>query len=356
MPDISSNAMDDNPTLAHVEFYVQDAAVTAAELRRKHGFGIVATAGTAGSGTDRYSLALRQGNITLIATQGEVAEAYVERHGDGVADIAFRVGDVRSAFTAAVRAGARAVRRPGDSGRGDAAIAVFGDVTHTLLSRDKSLPSDFSAVRPEDEVRGAGLQELDHFAVCAEAGELGGLVDFWQRAFGFRSVFREYISVGDQGMNSEVVQSAGGDTTFTIIEPDPQARSGQIDEFLTAHRGAGIQHVALNTRNIVATLDRLSGEGVQTLDVPDSYYDSLPDRVTVSEYPAHSLGKFGILADEDHNGRLFQVFTRSVHPRRTFFFEVLQRCGAETFGSNNIKALYSAVESERLLSAAETWQ
>ncbi|MEU7581662.1 4-hydroxyphenylpyruvate dioxygenase [Streptomyces sp. NPDC041068] len=363
MPKSSSKTAGSGLTLAYVEFYVRDAVATASDFQHKYGFEICATAGTDSSGSDRYSLALRQGSITLVVTQGEAANAYVERHGDGVADIAFTVDDVRSAFAAAVRVGARSVREPGDSGDAGAAIAVFGDITHTLLDRAMSLPpefSEFSAGSAGSEfsdrsvdatARTGGFEELDHFAVCVEAGELGGLVEFWQRAFGFRSVFKEHISVGAQAMNSEVVQNAEGDVTFTIIEPDLQASPGQIDEFLQAHHGPGIQHLALSTRNIVETLDRLSTQGVETLNVPDIYYDALPERVTVTEYAVDVLRKSRILVDEDHNGRLFQVFTRSVHPRKTFFFEVLERCGAETFGSNNIHALYTAVESERLASA-----
>ncbi|ATL26071.1 4-hydroxyphenylpyruvate dioxygenase [Streptomyces formicae] len=356
MQEFSSNTADSGPNLAYVEFYVRDAAATAAELRHKYGFETCAKAGSARSGSDHYSLALRQGNITLVVTQGEAAHAYVERHGDGVADIAFQVDDVRAAFAAAVRAGARVVREPGDSDGGDAAVAVFGDIVHSLLDRAMSLPPEFSDApefsdhSADAAARTGGFEDLDHFAVCVEAGELGGLVEFWQRAFGFRSVFQEHISVGSQAMNSEVVQNAGGDVTFTIIEPDLRARPGQINEFLEAHQGPGIQHLALSTRNIVETLDRLSTQGVETLNVPDMYYDALPERVTVTEYAIGSLRKSRILVDEDHNGRLFQVFTRSVHPRGTFFFEVLERCGAETFGSNNIHALYAAVESERVAS------
>ncbi|WP_246201732.1 4-hydroxyphenylpyruvate dioxygenase [Streptomyces alboniger] len=349
----SPHTADSGPTLAYVEFYVRDAAATAAEFRHKYGFEICATAGAAHSGGDRCSLALRQGNITLVVTQGEAANAYVERHGDGVADIALHVDDVPSAFAAAVGAGARAVREPGGSDGGGAVIAAFGDITHTLVDRTTLLPPEFSGRSVDTTARGGGFEELDHFAVCVSAGELSGLVAFWKRAFGFRSVFQEHISVGSQAMHSEVVQNAEGDITFTIIEPDLTASPGQINEFLKAHGGPGIQHLALSTRNIVEALDRLSTQGVETLNVPDIYYDALPERVAVSEYSIDSLRKSRILVDEDHNGRLFQVFTRSVHPRRTFFFEVLERCGAETFGSNNIHALYTAVESERLACAPE---
>ncbi|MEU6970771.1 4-hydroxyphenylpyruvate dioxygenase [Kitasatospora aureofaciens] len=339
-------------TLAYVEFYVGDASARAEELRRRYGFEVFATTGAPGPDSERHSLALRQGGVTLIVSQGAAAASYVERHGDGVADIAFHVDDVSDAFARAVRAGARPVREPSGAPEPQAAFAVFGDVAHTLLPHGVPLPPGFSPVTRDARTGLADFEALDHFAVCVEAGDLAGTVEFWQRAFGFSSVFREHISVGVQAMNSEVVGNAAGDVVLTIIEPDREAGPGQIDEFLREHRGPGIQHLALRTRDIVGTLDRLAAQGVETLNVPDTYYDALPERVTVTEYSLPQLRKARILVDEDHNGRLFQVFTRSVHPRRTFFFEVLERCGAETFGSNNIKALYTAVESERVLSAA----
>jgi 4-hydroxymandelate synthase len=144
------------------------------------------------------------------------------------------------------------------------------------------------------------------------------------------------------------VQSTSGKVTLTLIEPDATRESGQIDEFLKNHGGAGVQHVAFVTDQIVASVGAMAERGVGFLPTPGSYYDLLADRITLDRHSIAGLRELDILVDEDHQGQLFQIFARSTHPRKTFFLEVIERAGARTFGSGNIKALYEAVEVERL--------
>ncbi|MBI0301033.1 VOC family protein, partial [Streptomyces sp. PRKS01-29] len=178
-------------------------------------------------------------------------------------------------------------------------------------------------------------------------GGLGPAVAYYQQALGFRDVFAEHIVVGAQAMHSKVVQSPSGTVTLTLIEPDDTALPGQIDEFLKSHQGSGVQHLAFSSHDAVGSVRALSERGVTFLTTPDAYYDLLGERIDLSPRRLADLRATGVLADEDHDGQLFQIFTASTHPRHTLFYEVIERQGAQTFGSANIKALYEAVELER---------
>ncbi|MQS15792.1 4-hydroxyphenylpyruvate dioxygenase [Streptomyces kaniharaensis] len=338
--------------ISHVEFYVADVDSAAAELTDRYGFRPVARAASA----QAQSLALRQGRIVLVLTQARSPHHpgadYVLAHGDGVADIALTVTDVPAVFDEAVSRGAvpLAVPRRHPDGRTTAVLAGFGDVVHTLVEPGPTgLPPGFTALpdavpERDDEL----LEELDHFAVCLLPGELERTVDFYTRVLGFRMVFQELIRVGAQAMDSKVVQSRTGEVTLTLIEPDTSAEPGQIDRFLAEHGGCGVQHVAFASRDIVRAVGTLRDRGVEFLSVPDAYYTMLADRLDLARHSTSELHEINVLVDEDHDGQLFQIFTRSTHPRRTLFHEVIERFGARTFGNGNIKALYEAVEAERL--------
>ncbi|MFJ8826736.1 4-hydroxyphenylpyruvate dioxygenase [Streptomyces sp. NPDC102467] len=347
--------------LDHVELYVEDLDREAADWTTRLGFTVVGSAGGAGAGF--RSLALRQGKIVLVLTEGieeeHPASLFTSLHGTGVACIALRTADVAAAFAYAVGRGARPLAKPVQlSGPGvvaTATISGFGDVVHTLIERESTdcLPAGFEPMS-SDSVMGpsasedAGLEEIDHFAVCVQAGELDEVVKCYQEALGFKEIFEERIVVGSQAMLSKVVQSCEGDITFTIIQPDPEADPGQIDDFLKNHGGAGVQHIAFSSPDAVGSVRGLSAAGVDFLKTPATYYQLLSQRVELLRHGLESLREWNLLVDEDHGGQLFQIFTRSTHPRRTLFFEVIERLGAETFGSSNIKALYEAVELERL--------
>ncbi|MFI8458161.1 4-hydroxyphenylpyruvate dioxygenase [Kitasatospora sp. NPDC085464] len=346
--------------LAYVELYVDDLAADSREWVDQYGFQETGRRGSAAEGF--LSSALRQGDILLVLTQGtspeHPASRYVRAHGRGIADIALRTPDVRAFFDGAVRRGARAVTGPatGDGGAVTATIGAFGDLVHTLVQADGSggsgLPPGFAPVAAAEGTSAgpggrAGLERVDHFAVCVPAGELDTTIAFYRQVLGFRETFRERIVVGSQAMLSKVVQSASGAVTFTVIEPDTGSDPGQIDGFLTAHAGAGVQHVAFATGDIVESVATLRGRGVAFLTTPGAYYDLLARRIDPKRHSPAELREHHVLLDEDHAGQLFQIFTRSSHPRRTLFFEVIERIGAETFGSANIKALYEAVEVER---------
>jgi 4-hydroxymandelate synthase len=360
----STSVRTDQPDLSvdYVEIYVEDLDAALFAWVDRYAFAVVGFS----AATTHRSVALRHGAITLILTQAtsdqHPASAYVLRHGEGVADIALRTADAAAWYERAVAAGASAVRAPSrHRGGGPVATAIiggFGDVVHTLVQRPANdalrLPVGFvPALGARDRWEGGvGLLSVDHFAVCLPAGELDPAVDFYQRALGFEQIFTERIEVGTQAMESKVVQSGSGEVTFTLIEPDPKADPGQIDMFLKGHDGPGVQHVAFGALDAVRAVRELDGRGVGFLSTPGAYYDLLAERIEPKGHTVEELRATNLLIDEDHDGQLFQIFTSSTHPRRTLFFEIIERQGAGTFGSANIKALYEAVELERVLQGA----
>ncbi|MFD8497756.1 4-hydroxyphenylpyruvate dioxygenase [Amycolatopsis sp. NPDC059657] len=335
-------------SVSYTEFYVDDAMGVSGDLMVRWGFVPFATSGSADG--DHYSVALRQSDVVLVVTEGRTddhpASAYVRSHGSGVANIALRVPDAQAAHGEAMRRGAISVDRVPSS------IRAFGDVTHTFVSSsdqsDPALPVSFVRFDSGGDERWIGLRQVDHFAVCLPSGELDSTIEFYQDVLGFKMLFAEHVVVGSQAMNSKVVQSALGAATFTFLEPDVSAQPGQIDNFLNNHGGAGVQHVAFSAENIVRAVGALNTRGVEFLRTPASYYDLLGQRLEIARHSVDDLRELNLLVDEDHDGQLFQIFAASTHPRRTFFFEVIERLGARTFGSGNIKALYEAVELERL--------
>jgi 4-hydroxymandelate synthase len=337
----------------HVEFYVADPQAAAEWLCHDFGF---TRAGRRdlddpGAPPGGRSVTVRQGTIALLLTAagapGHPAAGYVERHGYGVASIAFRVDDVAKTFDQAVIGGARPIAAPAfadcDGGRvGLAVVSGFGDVTHRLVERAGSAADP----RPGDEPEGM-FQALDHAAICLRAGQIDATVRLYGDAFGFAHVFDERIEVNGQAMISKVVQDEAGAVTFTLIEPDPDHDPGQIDEFLARHGGAGVQHLALRTADIAQAVRSLSARGVEFLAAPGGYYRRLEPRLGALAIPVDVLREVNVLADRDQWGQLFQIFTRSTHERGTFFIELIERRGALTFGSGNIRALYEALGEEQ---------
>ncbi|MFC9330451.1 4-hydroxyphenylpyruvate dioxygenase [Kitasatospora sp. NPDC057015] len=320
--------------ITHVEYHCADAARSAADLRAGFGFAPDAHQPVPEPGT--RSVYLHQGAIRLRLHSAESADhpvaRFVARHGDGVAVIALGCPDPQAALERAERHGGIVLDRAGGL------VAGFGDVALRFVA---DTPAAVEPAAPGDL-----LEALDHVAICVPAGELAPAVRFCEAALGFHRIFGEYISVGEQGMDSSVVQSASGAVTFTLIEPDTERRPGQIDTFLEAHEGAGVQHLAFRTRDIATAVRTCRERGVEFLSTPGAYYDGLAGRLGETAIPVATLRELDVLVDQDHGGQLFQIFVRSVHSRRTFFLELIERQGAGTFGTANIKALYEAVERQ----------
>jgi 4-hydroxymandelate synthase len=347
----------DVTTIDHVEFYSRDAEGTAQQLVEAYGFRRLGVSGPGLPG--QRTILLGQGGIRVLITAAtdpaHPVAAHVERHGDGVARIGLRVADAAEAYAEALSKGASSVAEPRAWGAQvvTAEVSGPGALAHRLVERrgDAFLPGGIEQL-PVPPPAGPNLLEiLDHTALCVAGGALDETVRFYTEVFGFKEIFEERVEVGDQAMDSKVVQSGSGEVTFTIVSPDPALRPGQLDDFLRANGGAGVQHLALSTRDIAGAVATLGARGVRFLKTPDSYYDAIERRLGEVSLSVAALRAGNILVDRDHWGEMFQIFTESTVERGTFFFEIIERHGALTFGSNNIRALYEAKERSR---AADT--
>ncbi|GAA2902130.1 4-hydroxyphenylpyruvate dioxygenase [Actinoplanes cyaneus] len=343
-------------TIDHLEIYAQDAEEAAARFCAGYGFTVLGRGGPATGLPDCTSVLLRQHEITLVVTSplsaAHRAHDYLLQHGEGVSVVGLAVGDASAAFAEAVGRGATPLAPPQVlDGVTFASVDGFGDVEHRFVSRRDPAglfaPGIIAEYPGVDTATGL-LRDVDHLAVCVPAGDLDPLTSRLGRIFELDQTFEERIVVGTQAMESKVVQSRSGGVTFTIIEPDTERAPGQIDTFIRDHDGVGVQHVAFRTDDIVAGVGFSAQRGVPFLTTPASYYDALPARLGEVGVPVQLLRAFSILADRDYAGVMLQIFTASTHPRRTLFYELIERRGARTFGSNNIKALYEAVERERV--------
>ena len=325
--------------IAHIEYHCADAAQSAADL--VSGFGFAPDTRQPAQQPGLHSVHVHQRDIRLrlvsAGSDDHPVARFVRRHGDGVAVIALGCADPAASLERAVRHGARVLDRDGGL------VAGFGDVALRFVADG---PAEPEAAQP-----GALLDVLDHAAICVPAGELAPAVRFCEAALGFHRIFGEHIEVGAQAMDSSVVQSGSGAVTFTLIEPDTARQPGQIDAFLDSHEGPGVQHLAFRTHDIATALRTFRGNGVEFLTTPSAYYDGLVERLGGTAIPVDVLRELDVLVDQDHGGQLFQIFTRSVHSRRTFFLELIERQGAGTFGTANIKALYEAVERQNAAAA-----
>jgi 4-hydroxymandelate synthase len=350
----------DITSIDHLEMFVEDAEHTAIQLCTSYGFVMCGRGGPETGLAGCRSILLRQRNVTLLITSpiddDHRAVEYLRRHGDGVAVVGLAVDDAQSAFTEAVKCGALPLATPTVFGsQGDsvtfASVNGFGDVEHRFVSRQSNDGLFAPGVIEEDAgsvvVGGGLLVAIDHLAVLVPPGTLESTTRHYREVFGFTQTYSERIQFGQQAMDSKVMENAFGTVTFTIIEPDTTRDPGQIDRFLDAHGGAGVQHIAFLTSDIAESVRTSSAEGVRFLVTPPAYYDELNARLGSVGVPLDTLRELNILADRDRWGVMLQIFTESDHPRRTLFYELIDRRGARTFGSNNIKALYAAVERQR---------
>ncbi|MFJ9373231.1 4-hydroxyphenylpyruvate dioxygenase [Streptomyces sp. NPDC101455] len=331
--------------MAHIELYTGHAPPTIDYFVSGMGFTRVADRVEA----DRSSILLRQGETRLIVTSGRGIWKFLDRHGDGIADIALTCDDVTETRDAALAAGAESFA----PAYGNPVVSGFGSVTHTLVPHPRD-PDAWPAGRawesapPARNVDTGRVRLLDHVAVCVEGSALKDYAGYYGAAFGMSPYSSEYVAVGDQAMDSIVVRSASGRVTFTLVAPDPTKSPGQLDAFLDRNGGPGVQHLAFLVDEIIPAVREFRDRGVEFLSTPDTYYEMLADRFTGMRERIAELRATQILADRDEWGYLLQLFSRSPYERNTLFFELIQRQGSRGFGSANIRALYEAVERDRL--------
>jgi 4-hydroxyphenylpyruvate dioxygenase len=195
-----------------------------------------------------------------------------------------------------------------------------------------------------------GLLAIDHIVGNVEEGKMNEWVDFYRRVLGFEQLVSfddRDISTEYSALMSKVVQGGKGRIKFPINEPAQGRRRSQIEEYIDFYGGAGVQHIAMATNDIIKTVRALRDNDVSFLRVPRSYYDSLHQRVGSIKEDIEELAELGILVDRDDEGYMLQIFTKPVQDRPTLFFEIIQREGSKSFGKGNFKALFEAIEREQ---------
>lgn len=346
----------------HLRFYVSNAKQAAHYYCDVLGFTEIAYAGLETGSREESSHVVGQGDIRIVLTSplrpgGPVSE-HIAKHGDGVKDVCFEVGNVEEAFRLACERGAKPAYEPMTLSDDDgeirlAAIRTYGDTIHTLLNRDNYrgwfLPT---FEKRNDPAYGVGLLRVDHIVGNVEVGKMNEWVDFYANVLGFKQLVHfddQDISTEYTALMSKVMSSDTGVVKFPINEPAAGRRKSQIDEYLEYYGGPGVQHIALETDDIIQTVRRIIDRGLRFLRVPKTYYEMLPERVGRIDEEINDLADLGILVDRDQEGYLLQLFTKPVSDRPTLFYEIIQRKGSRSFGKGNFKALFEAIEREQAL-------
>ena len=348
----------------YIEFWVGNAKQSAMYYRTTFGFQLAAYRGPETGVRDRASYLLVQDKLRFVLTSAIRSDSDIARHvsvhGDGVRDIAFWVDDARDAYAKAIARGAVSVQEPtvlqDDTGEVVVAgIRTFGDTVHSIVERRNYtglfLPG-FRAVSSPFQATSTGLKYVDHCVGNVELGKMNHWVEFYSRVLGFHNILTfddKDISTEYSALMSKVMSNGDGRIKFPINEPAVGKHKSQIDEYLEFYQGPGVQHIAIATDDIIATVKALRSRGVEFLMTPSSYYDELFARVGTIDEPVDALRELGILVDRDDEGYLLQLFSKPVQDRPTLFFEIIQRKGAKSFGKGNFKALFEAIEREQEL-------
>ncbi|GAB4498201.1 MAG: 4-hydroxyphenylpyruvate dioxygenase [Saprospiraceae bacterium] len=348
----------------HLEFYVGNAKQSATYYMAALGFELVAYCGPETGVRDRASYVLQQGKIRIVLTTSlqpdtEIAR-HVALHGDGVKVLALWVDDAESAYYTALKRGAESAFPPKTlrDEHGEvtlAAIKTYGDTIHTLVERTNYKGVFLPGYEPRKSTypaKSVGLKYVDHCVGNVELGGMNKWVKFYQDVMGFKLLITfddKDISTEYTALMSKVVSNGNGYIKFPINEPAKGLKKSQIEEYLDFYKGAGVQHIAVATDNILETVGQMRANGVDFLYVPETYYEDVLDRVGKIDENIEDLKRLNILVDRDEDGYLLQIFTKPIQDRPTVFFEVIQRKGAKSFGKGNFKALFEAIEREQAL-------
>ncbi|MEU9122698.1 4-hydroxyphenylpyruvate dioxygenase [Streptomyces sp. NPDC048506] len=350
-----------------VVFAVGNAKQAAHYYSTAFGMKRVAYSGPENGERETASYVLESGGARFVFTsvvkpttdRGRFLADHVAAHGDGVVDLAIEVPDARAAYAYAVAHGATGLEEPYElkDDHGSvvlAAVATYGQTRHTLVERTgydgPYLPGFVAAGPMVEPPQKRFFQAVDHCVGNVELGRMNEWVAFYNKVMGFTNM-KEFV--GDDiateysALMSKVVADGTKKVKFPINEPAIAKKKSQIDEYLEFYGGPGVQHIALATNDIVATVRRMRAAGVEFLDVPDTYYDTLGEWVGDTRVPLDELRELKILADRDEDGYLLQIFTKPVQDRPTVFFEMIERHGSLGFGKGNFKALFEAIEREQ---------
>ncbi|MEO8025575.1 MAG: 4-hydroxyphenylpyruvate dioxygenase [Bryobacteraceae bacterium] len=361
---VESGSKSANPLrlkrIHHIEFWVGNAKQAAFYYRKAFGFSQTAYRGLETGVRDQASYLMEQNKVRFVLTtplsSASTMMPHLAKHGDGVRDIAFEVDDADAAFHEAVRRGAVAAVEPHtiEDANGKvrhAAIHTYGDTLHSFLTvkdyRGPFLPGFQEANIPGDS---CGILRVDHCVGNVELGAMNQWAEFYAQVLGFA----RYITFDDKDISTEysalmsiVMSDDSHSIKFPLNEPAAGKKKSQIEEYLDFYEGPGVQHIALQTTDIIETVAKLKANGVEFLRVPESYYKNLGDRVGTIDEPMAAIMDLGILVDRDEEGYLLQIFSKPVEDRPTVFFEIIQRHGSRGFGKGNFRALFEAIEQEQ---------
>jgi 4-hydroxyphenylpyruvate dioxygenase len=346
----------------YIEFYVGNAKQAAHYYKTAFGFQSLAYAGPETGTKDRASYVIRQNNLTFVLTtpvrpDNPIAD-HISKHGDGVKVLALKVEDATTAWEETTKRGGRSYLEPITMTDGDgqlimSGIHTYGDTVHVFIERNNyngvfmpGFRKWDSSYRPSE----TGLLYVDHCVGNVGWNQMNPWVKFYEEVMGFRNILTfddKDISTEYSALMSKVMSNGNGFVKFPINEPAEGKKKSQVEEYLDFYNGEGVQHVAIATKDIVATVTELQKRGLEFLKIPPSYYETVLDRVGRIDEDLRPLQELGILVDRDDEGYLLQIFSKPVEDRPTLFFEIIQRKGAKSFGKGNFKALFEALEREQ---------
>lgn len=346
----------------YVELYVGNAKQAAHYYKTAFGFQSLAYAGLETGVKDRTSYVLVQDKIRLVLTTpfnpDDPMYDHIARHGDGVRVIALWVDDAEAAFKETTKRGARPYMEPTTESDDHGTIVrsgihTYGDTVHIFVERKNYngtfLPG-FEKWESDYNPGPVGFRYIDHMVGNVGWGEMNKWSDFYSDVMGFANLITfddKDISTKYTALMSKVMTNGNGRIKFPINEPAEGLKKSQIEEYLDFYNGAGCQHIAVATNDIVFSVSEMRKRGVEFLHVPGTYYDTVEQRVGHIEEELSVLKDLGIMVDRDEEGYLLQIFTKPLQDRPTLFFEIIQRKGANSFGKGNFQALFESIEAEQ---------
>jgi len=346
----------------YVELIVGNAKQSALYYKTALGFQSLAYAGLETGMKDRTSYVLKQDKIRLVLTtpmnEDSWMNKHLAKHGDGVKVVALWVEDATKAWEETTSRGAKSFMEPTKEEDENgyvvrSGIHTYGETVHVFVERSNYsgvfLPG-FKKWESHYNPEPVGLKFIDHMVGNVDWGEMNTWVDFYAKVMGFAQIVTfddKDISTEYTALMSKVMSNGNGRIKFPINEPAEGRKKSQIEEYIEFYKGAGVQHIAVATDDIVSTVTKMRDRGLEFLYVPDTYYDNLLERVGDIDEDVEILKQHGILVDRDDEGYLLQLFTKPVVDRPTMFFEIIQRKGAWSFGKGNFQALFEAIEREQ---------
>lgn len=346
----------------YVELYVGNAKQAAHFYKTAFGFQSLAYAGPETGIKDKVSYVIRQNKLTFVLTtplrsKNPIAD-HIYKHGDGVKVLALKVDDATQAFEETIKRGAKAYLEPVvlTDEQGEVVLSgihTYGDTVHVFVERKNYtgvfMPG-YRAWKSTYNPTETGLLYVDHCVGNVGWNQMNPWVKFYEDVMGFKNILSfddKDISTEYSALMSKVMSNGNGYVKFPINEPAEGKKKSQVEEYLDFYDGEGVQHVAIATNNIVETVTELQKRGIEFLNIPASYYETVLDRVGKIDEDLEPLQRLGILIDRDNEGYLLQIFSKPLEDRPTLFFEIIQRKGAKSFGKGNFKALFEALEREQ---------